>query len=104
REDRVELREGFAARVAPRVLVLADDRLATLRIRDRDRRHLGVETTAIERLVRALVAREGEVVLIGASHLVLDRDALGVRAHVAVLDGAPQAIGDGRVDEPGVAE
>ena len=29
---------------------------------------------------------------------VLDRDALGVGAHVAVLDRAPQAVVDGRVD------
>ena len=35
---------------------------------------------------------------------VLDRDALGVRAHVAVLDGAPQAVVDGRVDQLAVAE
>ena len=34
----------------------------------------------------------------------LDRDALGVGAHVAVLDGAPQAVVDGRVDQLAVAE
>ena len=37
-------------------------------------------------------------------HVVLDRDALGVGAHVAVLDRAPQAVVDGRVDERPVAE
>ena len=34
-----------------------------------------------------------------AADVVLDRDALGVGAHVAVLDRAPQAVVDGRVDE-----
>ena len=39
-----------------------------------------------------------------AADLVGDRDALGVGAHVAVLDGAPQPIVNGRVDERPVAQ
>ena len=98
------LASASGARVAAWVLVGFDDGLATLRVGDRDRRHLGVEATGIDRRDRLLVAGERERVLVGAADLVLDRDTLGVGAHVAVLDGAPEPIGDGGVDQLGVAE
>ena len=50
------------------------------------------------------MAGQGEGVLVGAADVILDRDALGVGAHVAVLDRTPQAVVDGRVDQLGVAE
>ena len=59
---------------------------------------LGVEPAGVHRGDRLLVARERERVLVLAADVVLDRDALGVGAHVAVLDRAPQAVEDGRVD------
>ena len=49
--------------------------------------------------IARLVALQREGVLVRAADAVADRDALGVGAHVAVLDGAPQAVVDGRVDE-----
>ena len=62
------------------------------------------EPAGVHRGDRLLVARERERVLVLAAHVVADRDALGVRAHVAVLDGAPQAVADGRVHDLGVAQ
>ena len=103
-EDRLEPGERLGARVAPRPLVDRDDRLAALRVADRDGRHLGVEPAGVDRRDRLLVAGERERVLVRAADVVLDRDALGVGAHVAVLDRAPQAVVDGRVDQLGVAE
>ena len=90
--------------VAPRALVDGDDRLAALRVADGDRRHLGVEPPGVDGGDRLLVAGERERVLVLAADVVRDRDALGVGAHVAVLDGAPQAVVDGRVDQLPVAE
>ena len=50
------------------------------------------------------MALERELVLVRAADLVLHRDALGVRAHVARLGAAPQAVVDGRVDQLGIAQ
>ena len=47
---------------------------------------------------------KGEGVLVLAADVVADRHALGVGAHVAVLDGAPETVVDGRVDQLPVAE
>ncbi len=47
---------------------------------------------------------ERKGVLVLATDPILDGDTLGVGAHVAVLDRAPQAVGYGRVDELAVAE
>ena len=85
------------AGVAARALVGVDDRLAALRVADRDGRELGVEPARVLRGDRPLVALEREGVLVLAADVVLDRDALGVGAHVAVVDGAPEAVEDGRV-------
>ena len=69
-----------------------------------DRRDLGVEPAGVDGRDRLLVARERERVLVLAADALVDRHALGVGAHVAVLDRAPQPVGDGRVDELAVAE
>ena len=93
-----------ARRVATRPLVDRDDGLAALRVADGDRRHLGVEPAGVDRGDRLLVARQREGVLVGTVDVVLDRHPLGVGAHVAILDRAPQAVVDGRVDQLPVAE
>ena len=103
-EDRLEPGERLGGRVAPRPLVDRDDGLATLGVADGHRRHLGVEPAGVDGRDRLLVAGQRERVLVLAADVVLDRDALGVGAHVAVLDRAPQAVVDGRVDELRVAE
>ena len=87
-----------SARCRARALVGGDDRLA-LRPRDRHGRHLVVEAARVLRSDRALMALERERVLVLAAHVVLDRDALRVGAHVALLDRAPQAVVDRRVEE-----
>ena len=104
REDRPEAGEGFGGGVAAGVLVFGDDRLAALGVADRDRREFRGEPAGVHRGDRLLVARERERVLVLAADVLADRDALGVRAHVAVLDRAPQAVADGRVLDLGVAE
>ena len=105
RERRLELRERLGGRVAARVLVRRSTTVSRpFASRDGDRRQLGVEPAGVDRRDRLLVAGQRERVLVLAADVVLDRDALGVGAHVAVLDRAPQAVGDGRVDELGVAE
>jgi hypothetical protein len=50
------------------------------------------------------VARQREGILVLAADRVADGDALRVGAHVAILDGAPQAVVDRRVDELPIAE
>ena len=57
-----------------------------LRIADGHRRHLVVEPARVDGGDRLLVALERELVLVLAADVVLDRDALGVGAHVAALD------------------
>ena len=104
RERRLEPGQRLGARVAARVLVLGDDGLATLGVGDGDWRQLGLEAAGIDGRDRLLVAGERKGVLVLAAHVVLDGDPFGVGAHVAVLDRAPQAVGDGRIDQFGVAE
>ena len=98
-EDRLQAGERLGGRVAPRPFVGGDDRLAALRVAHGHRRHLGIEPARIDRGDRPLVARQRERVLVLAADVVLDRDALGVGPHVAVLDRAPQAVVHGRVEE-----
>ena len=103
-EGGLEAAEGLERRVAPGSFVDGHDRLAALGVADGDRGDLGVEAAGVDGGDRLLVARERERVLVLAADVVLDRDALGVGAHVAVLDRAPQAVVDGRVDQLAVAE
>ena len=58
---------------------------------------------AIGRLSLLLRGR-GERILVRAAHLVLVGDVLGGGAHVAVLEGAPEAVADHLVDELAVTE
>src|SRR6185436_17322745 len=104
RERRLEPRQRLDGRVAAGVLVDADDRLSALPIADRDRRDLGVEPAGVDRLDRSALTLERECVLVLAGDAVVDRDTLRMGAHVAVLDRAPQAVVDRRVDELAVPE
>ena len=104
RKDRLESGEGLDRRVAPGALVDADDGLAALRVADGHRRELGVETPRVHGRDRIHVTAQRELVLVLAADLVGDRHALGVGAHVALLDGAPQRVVHGRVDDRPVAK
>ena len=103
-ERGLESGEGLDRRVAARALVDGHDRLAALGVADGHGRDLGVEAAAVDRRDRVLVAAQRERVLVLAADLLVDRDALGVRAHVALLDGAPQTVVHRRVDELAVAQ
>ena len=103
-EDRLESGQGLDRRVPPGTLVDGHDGLAALRVAHGDRRDLGLEPTFVDRRDRALVAAQRELVLVLAADLVGDRDALGMGAHVAPLDGAPQPVVDRRVDQRPVAQ
>ncbi|MEA2578727.1 MAG: acetyl-CoA C-acetyltransferase, partial [Chloroflexota bacterium] len=104
REGRLQPGKRLGRGVAAGALVGGHDGLAALAVADRDWRHLRIETAGVDGGDRLLVAAQGERVLVLATDVLLDCDALGVGAHVAVLDGAPQAVIDGRVDELGVPE
>src|ERR1017187_7847402 len=65
---------------------------------------LVAETAGCDRGLCLLLRRGGERVLVLAAHLVLVRDVLGGVAHVAVLEGAPEAIADHLVDELAVTD
>ena len=103
-EGRAEPREGVERAVAARVLVDGDRRFAALGVLRRHRDELVVEPAGVDRGNRLLLRGERERILVLPADVLLDRDAFGVRAHVAVVDGAPQAVHDGRVAEHAVAE
>jgi hypothetical protein len=50
------------------------------------------------------VGTQGEGVLVLSADLLADGDPLGVGAHVAALDRAPEAVVDGRIHQRPVAE
>src|SRR5205814_4579150 len=60
--------------------------------------YLSVERAALPRRGRALVALGRETVLVGAADVALGRDVLRRLAHMAVLEGAPQAVVDHGID------
>jgi len=99
-----ETLEGLEGRIAARVLVLRDDRLAALRIACRDRDEFIREPPRVHRRDRATMTLERERVLVAATDAVADRDPFGVCTHVTVLDRAPQAVADRRVDDRAIAE
>src|SRR5206468_3151399 len=103
-ERRAELRQRVEAGVTARVFVRGDRSLAALGIFDGYWGQLGVEAAGVDCRNGLLVTLERERVLVVAAHVLLDRDAFGVRAHVAVVDGAPQPIEDGRVAHRRVPE
>src|SRR5665811_487292 len=78
--------------------------LAAMPIADRDRHELIGEAARVLGGHRAAMALERERVLIRPRHTLRERHALRVGAHVAVLDGTPQAVHDRFVPERPVAE
>ena len=104
RERRLEAGQRLHRRIAARAFVDGDDGLLALCVADGDGRHLGVEPAGIDGRDRLLMAGERERVLILAADVVRDGDPFRVGTHVAVLDGTPQAVVDGRVDQLPVAE
>src|SRR5436190_3261613 len=103
-EGRRQPRKRFGRRVPARAFVGLDDRLAALRVPDRDRHELIREGSRVDRGDRALVGAQREGVLVLPRDRVVDRDALGMRSHVAVLERAPQPVLNRRVDERAVPQ
>ena len=50
------------------------------------------------------MAGKGKGILVLPAHTIADRHPFGMGAHVAILDRAPQTVGDGRVDEFAIAK
>ena len=103
-EGRSEPGEGFGGRVAPGALVDRDRGLPALGVADDDRRDLRLEPAGVDGRDRPPMALERKGVLIDPAHVVVGGDALGMSAHVAVLDRAPQPVEDGGVLYDPVAE
>ena len=79
-----------------------DERVAFL-LRNRDRQDLVGEVAVGGRARRLLMAARGVLVLRGAADVVVLGDHLAGVAHVALLERAPEAVVDHRVDDLAVA-
>ena len=100
----LESGKGLDRRVPTRALVDADDGLAALGVAHRHRGELGVEPPGVHRRDRVHVTAQRELVLVLAADLPGDGRPLGVGADMALLDGAPQRVVHGRVDDRPVAQ
>ena len=95
--------EGFGRGAGARLLVTGEGDRVALALGNHDRGDLGIEAAAFDGRRGTLLRLCGEGVLLGAVDAVLVGQVLRGDAHVVVVEGVPQAVGDHGIDDLRVA-
>ncbi len=97
-EGGLEFTQGFGGGAGPWLFVGGKGQRIALALGNQDRRDLIGEATTFNRGHGFLLGRGGKGILFLATDAVLVHQVFGCDAHVVIVEGVPQTIGDHAVD------